>query len=83
MGCANGTTVRQPFALMRQFGICDHQDATAEGPKDDSHLVPRPHTALLQHLGWECLEHPPNSPHFAPLHLIVAALSLVEKQNLR
>ena len=35
MGCANDTTVRQPFALMHQFGICDHQDATAEGRKDE------------------------------------------------
>jgi len=44
MDCANGTTVRQPFPLMHQFGVCDHQDATAEGRKDESHLVPRPHT---------------------------------------
>jgi len=59
MGCANGTTVRQPFALMHQFGICDHQDATAEGRKDESFGAKTPHTpqtaALLQHFGWECL----------------------------
>jgi len=71
---------------MHQFGICDHQDATAEGRKDESLGAKTPHTpqmaALLQHFGWECLEHPPNSPDLAPLHLIVASLTLVEKQNL-
>jgi len=35
------------LALPHQFGIHDHQDASSEGCKDESHLVPRPQTALL------------------------------------
>jgi len=39
------TTVRQFLVLQHQYGICDHQDASSEGKRDKSHLVPRPHTA--------------------------------------
>jgi hypothetical protein len=63
-----------------QFGICDHQDASSEGQKDESHLVPRPHTAqqiaaaLLQQSEWKCHEHPQYSPDFAKVRFIYLAL---------
>jgi hypothetical protein len=61
------------------FGICDHQDASSEGQKHESHMVPRPHTAqqiaaLLQQFEWKCHEHPPYSPDFGKVSFIYLAL---------
>ena len=39
LGFANGTTVRQLLALPCKLGICDHKDASSEGPEDGSHMV--------------------------------------------
>ena len=63
LGFVNRATVRQHLALLHQFGICDHQESSSEGWKDESHLVPRPHNiqqkaALLQQFWWMCLKHP-------------------------
>lgn len=38
-GFANGTTMRQLLALPCNLGICDHKDASSEGPEDGSHMV--------------------------------------------
>jgi hypothetical protein len=61
-GFVNETTMWELLALTRQFGNCDHRDASSEGQNDDVHLVPRPCTvwhmaSFLLYLGQECLEH--------------------------
>jgi len=49
----------------------DHEDASLVGHKNESHLMPRPHTAwqmaaLLRHFEWECLIQQPYNPVLAP-----------------
>jgi hypothetical protein len=71
LGFVNRTTVRHLLALLYQFGLCDHEDASSEGHRDESHLMPRPHTAWLmaaslQQFGWECLNYQPYRPDLAP-----------------
>jgi hypothetical protein len=39
LGFANGTTVRQLLVLPCKLAICDHKDASSEGPEDGSHMV--------------------------------------------
>jgi hypothetical protein len=62
-----------------QFGIRDHQDASSEGQKDESLMVPRPHTAqqiaaLLQQLEWKSHEHLLYSSDSAKVSFIYLAL---------
>jgi hypothetical protein len=69
VGFVKRTTVTQLLAILQQFGICDHQDASSEGQKDGHLMIPRPHTALqtaamLHVFSWECLKHPLQSPDF-------------------
>jgi hypothetical protein len=40
LGYANGTPLRQLLALPQHVEIIDRQDASSEGRKDVSHLVP-------------------------------------------
>ena len=66
--------LRHLLALLHHFGICDNEDASSKGHKDECNLVSRPHTAwemaaLLQDFRWECLLQQPYGPDLEPSDL--------------
>jgi hypothetical protein len=62
--------VREFLVLPHQYGICDHQDASSGGQRDETLLgakTPRsPTDCSLAVAIWECHKHSPYSPNLAP-----------------